>query len=552
MPLLSPPRWPGLRRPLALVCALAIGLPPLMAPATALAQNQLPALGDSVSEDFGIGTERKLGDQIMREIRRDPDYLDDPLLLDYLQGLWRPLVATARERGEIGVDTTQRFAWEPFLVRDRSVNAFALPGGYIGVHLGLIAMTSSSDELASVLAHELSHVTQRHIARGITNSRRQSLLSAAAMILGVLAASRSRSTDAASAVITGGQAAGIQGQLNFSRDMEREADRIGFGLLTGAGFAPAGMAAMFEKLDQASRLNDSGGFPYLRSHPLTTERIGEARARLGTVSKTPPATLLEHTLAQARARVLMDTRVLALKRWQTLDQEPRSPLPGSSVADALAAASSSALASTLLREWSRADASLATAAALLRTGLRTEGGRDPSADARAVQALAMLSAQSQLERGNAAAAAAALAGTAERDTPSRALMLLQSQIAMAAVPAGQPATGEAEGALRRQADGLQTWVARHPQDAPVWHTLGQVWARLDQPLRSVRAEAEGRYAIGDLTGAVDRLRAGQTLGRQGGGRVDFIESSVIDARLREIEGERRREMMEREEQRRGG
>ncbi|MBL8302342.1 MAG: M48 family metalloprotease, partial [Ideonella sp.] len=261
-----PPARPGLQRALALACAVVIAGSALPPPARA--QNQLPALGDSVSEDFGVGTERKLGDQIMREIRRDPDYSDDPLLLDYLQTLWQPLVAAARARGEIGADISQRFAWEPFLVRDRSVNAFALPGGYVGVHLGLIAMTTSSDELASVLAHELSHVTQRHIARGITNSRRQSLLSAAAMILGVLAASRSRSADAANAVIAGGQAAGIQGMLNFSRDMEREADRIGFGLLTGAGFAPAGMAAMFEKLDQASRLNDSGGFPYLRSHPL--------------------------------------------------------------------------------------------------------------------------------------------------------------------------------------------------------------------------------------------------------------------------------------------
>lgn len=549
-----PPARPGLQRALALACAVVIAGSALPPPARA--QNQLPALGDSVSEDFGVGTERKLGDQIMREIRRDPDYSDDPLLLDYLQTLWQPLVAAARARGEIGADISQRFAWEPFLVRDRSVNAFALPGGYVGVHLGLIAMTTSSDELASVLAHELSHVTQRHIARGITNSRRQSLLSAAAMILGVLAASRSRSADAANAVIAGGQAAGIQGMLNFSRDMEREADRIGFGLLTGAGFAPAGMAAMFEKLDQASRLNDSGGFPYLRSHPLTTERIGEARSRLGTLPKTVPVALLEHTLAQARARVLMDTRVGALRRWQTLDQDgPRSPLPGGSVAEPLAAAASSALASTLLRDWARADASLTNATSLLRTGLRTEGGRDAAADARAAQSLAMLVSQSQLERGNPAAAAAALAGLDSRASESsRSLMLLRAQIALASAPpprdAAAAGAAEPDSALRRQADALQTWVAVHPQDAPVWHALGQVWSRLGQPLRSVRAEAEGRYAIGDLTGAVDRLRAGQQLGR-GAGKVDFIESSVIDARLREIEAERRREMAEREE-RRGG
>ena len=147
------------------------------------AQNQLPALGDPASEDFNLGTERKLGDEIMREIRSDPDYLDDPVLLEYVQSLWRPLVAQARVRGNITSDIDQRMAWEPFLVRDRSVNAFALPGGYVGVHLGLMAITATRDELASVLAHELSHVTQRHIARSIANSQRQSLIGAAAMIL---------------------------------------------------------------------------------------------------------------------------------------------------------------------------------------------------------------------------------------------------------------------------------------------------------------------------------------------------------------------------------
>src|SRR5438105_12752861 len=177
---------------------------------SAAAGNQLRALGDTASEDFGIGTERKLGDQIMREIRRDPDYSDDPVLLEYLQSVFQPLVVAARQRGEIGPDLDQRFAWEPFLVRDRSVNAFALPGGYIGVHLGLIAMTSTRDELASVLAHELSHITQRHIARGIANSKRQSLIGVAATILGILAASRSNSVDGAQAVIATGQAASIQ------------------------------------------------------------------------------------------------------------------------------------------------------------------------------------------------------------------------------------------------------------------------------------------------------------------------------------------------------
>ena len=125
--------------------------------------------------------------------------------------------------------------------------------------------------------------------------------------------------------------------------------------MTAAGFAPGGMAAMFEKMDSSSRLNDFGGFPYLRTHPLTVERIGEARARAGIgTRRRRRVSVLEHTVAQARARVLMDTRVDALRRWQARDADRDG-----SAADKLRAAYESALASSLLRDWARADASFA-------------------------------------------------------------------------------------------------------------------------------------------------------------------------------------------------
>ena len=114
------------------------------------------------------------------------------MLLEYLQSIWQPLVDAARQLGDIAPDINAAFACESFLVRDRSVNAFALPGGYVGVHLALINLTSTADELASVLAHELTHITQRHIARSVTTSQRQSMLALAGLILGVLAASKRR------------------------------------------------------------------------------------------------------------------------------------------------------------------------------------------------------------------------------------------------------------------------------------------------------------------------------------------------------------------------
>jgi len=506
-------------RLLSALCALSLLIPAAL-PA-ARAQVNLPALGDSVSEEFSVGMERRLGDQIMREIRRDPDYFDDPVLLEYLQSIWQPLMQAAKQRGDVAAESGDRFAWEAFLVRDRSVNAFALPGGFVGVHLGLIAVTASRDELASVLAHELSHVTQRHIARSIVNSKRQSMLGLAAMILGLLAASRSDSADGANAAIAGGQAAMLQGQLNFSRDMEREADRVGFALLSGAGFAPAGMASMFQKLENAYRLNDSSSFPYLRSHPLTSERIGEARARLGTGPHANPlpragegtSSALEHAVMQARARVLMDPRAQVLQRVQQLDTNAAAL---SSPAERLAALAASALASGLLGDGARADKAVQAALALARS------------DPRAERALVMLQAQLWQERGDAARAQKALAPYSSDG--SRAASMLRAQIALS------PALNDGE-ALRRSAGEMQTRVALAPLDATAWTLLAQLQDRLGQPLRALRAHAEARYAIGDLSGAVDRLRAGLREGRRGG--TDFVEVSVLEARLRDVDAERR-------------
>ena len=204
-------------------------------PGQASAQNRLPTLGDGA--ELTTSAERRLGDGIARQLYRDPDYLDDPVLVEYVHTQWQALLAAARAQGELSPELDERFAWEVLLGRDRSVNAFALPGGYLGVHLGLIGVTASRDELASVLAHELSHVTQRHIARLMAQQGKQTPLLLGSMILAVLAASKN--PGAAQALAVGGQALAVQNQLNFSRDMEREADRVGFGLMDGAGFARA-------------------------------------------------------------------------------------------------------------------------------------------------------------------------------------------------------------------------------------------------------------------------------------------------------------------------
>jgi beta-barrel assembly-enhancing protease len=495
---------------------------------------RLPALGESASDDLSVSAERRLGDQIMREARRDPDLLDDPVLQEYLLSIFNPLVQSARQLGHIDADIDRAFAWEAFLVRDRSVNAFALPGGYIGVHLGLIAITNTSDQLASVLAHEITHVTQRHIARSIAPQQRASIVAIAGLILGLIAASRSNNVDVANAAIYGSQGAAIQGQLNYSRDAEREADRIGFAVLAAAGFAPTGMASMFERLDNASRLNDNNSFPYLRSHPLTSDRISEARSRTLLASPVKPAATvqpsLQHAMMQMRSRVLMADGAQALQR-----------ISGSSVsvvrADRIAALYGGALAASLQNDHAQADA-------LTLQALQLASGLAPR-DAQTERSLRLLLAQVRVARGNAEGATAALQvldelaalPTSGSSLSDRPLMLLRAQALLNQRRANPVGEGNSTG-LRNATETLQTWLSEHPQDALVWEMAASTSDALGLKLRAMRAAAEARYVLGDLPGAIDRLRAAQQVSRTAAGQ-DFIEASVIDARLRTIVAQRR-------------
>jgi predicted Zn-dependent protease len=492
------------------------------------AQVSLPALGDSVSQDLDLGTERRIGDQVMRQIRPDPDFLEDPLLLEYLQSLWAPLVNTAKQLGNIGDETNERFAWEIFLVRDRSINAFALPGGFVGVHLGLIAMTGSGDELASVLAHELSHVTQRHIARRMAGDSRNSMLALAGLVAGLIVASRTGSTDVANAAIVGSQAAAAAASLSFSRDMEREADRVGFTVMNQAGYSPAGMYSMFSRMEQANHLMDAGSYPYLRSHPLTTERIGDARLRMGTIDYERPVGHAEHALMAARAKVLMDPRAEAWVQLQNLDagardQSSKAKGDGKNEGyEQLAARYASALASIKMRDFPRAENALRSA----ELTLQLIGN-----DVRAERLLRYLRAELSQARGRASDGYAALKPLAEER--SRPFLIQKAQLAKVDP---NPAS------VREAAEALQTYVSLNPMDPLAWAELGQLWNKLDQPLRAIRAQGEERAAMGDLNGAIDRFRSGLRMSR--GRDADQVEAAVIDSRLRSLVYERRQLLAE--------
>ncbi|MFP8781138.1 M48 family metalloprotease [Hydrogenophaga sp. RWCD_12] len=502
----SAPFWP---RPLAWVVAASVLLTPL--PASWAQNAALPSLGDV--SGMSIAAERRLGDSIARDIFRDPDYLDDPVLVDYLNVLWQPLLGAARARGDIPPELSDRLAWQLLISRDKRVNAFALPGGYMGVQLGLIAVTETAPELASVMAHELSHVSQRHIARMLSKQDQMAPWLMGAMILGVLAA-RSN-VDVANAAIAGSQAVAIQNQLNFSRDMEREADRVGFGVLTGAGFEGQGFVSMFDKLQQAARLNDDGSFPYLRSHPLTSERVADMHARIPLASAAPSGPRIgapvvpnvsppkeQHQLMAARARVLSENGPDRQRAWAQAAQAPQA-----SAAALYAAALSahrlgqSAQALALARR-GRAAAPVSTQVTwdLLQLEILVAPGAKALADV----ALGPLRDQ-------------ALAGGTRADLLLGAEAALRTQTALPAV-----------------ASRLQDWLVARPKDASAWQMLSRVQAALGQRLRSVRSDAEAHAAQLDFSGAAERFRAAQML-PAAERNADAMELAIIDVRRREVE-----------------
>jgi predicted Zn-dependent protease len=477
-------------------------------------------LGDG--SDLTPSAERHLGDRIARQLYRDIDYLDDPVIMDYVQGIWQPLLAAARERGELPQDMDDAYAWEILLSRDRSVNAFALPGAYFGLHLGLVATVTNRAELASVMAHELSHVTQRHISRMMARQSAQTPWMIGAMLLGILAASKS--IDGANAMIVGGQAVAAQSQLNFTRDMEREADRVGFTVATQAGYAPQGFVTMFEKLQQASKLTDNGSFPYLRSHPLSTERMADMQSRLPEGVGGPMVVVpleMDHALVVARARVLSKSAVDDLRAWaEEAQPSALQRLPATRQAGVLYGA---ALAAAKLRD--------AAQALILLKRLNTAVNNDPAAKRLAI----LLAAEIQLMQGKPAQAlvemqsAAISAGAMAPE--SRAALFLRSQ---AATQSGAP-----------QSQGLQDWVAAHPRDAQAWQLLAQAYAAQGRVISGIRAEAEANAAHLDYAAALARLRSAQDQIRADSKGVDHIEASIVDTRARQIEVLAREQALER-------
>jgi beta-barrel assembly-enhancing protease len=291
------------RRFTALVTALATAASlTVPAPLSVLHAQNLPNLGDESGSILSPALERRIGEGYYREIRADSSYVEDGELKTYIEDLGRQLVAAGPEPG---MDV------EFFMIRDDAINAFAMIGGYIGVNTGLIASAQSESEAASVLGHEIGHLTQKHLARGIAAGQRASVATMVASALCLLAA-RSNS-QVTQGCLLAAQAGAVANQLAYSRDFEREADRIGFDILLKGGFDVSAMPVFFERLQRAGRIVESNAPVYVRSHPLTTERIADVRNRVQNTRYRQRVDSLAFPLVRAKLRALRDTSVDGLR-----------------------------------------------------------------------------------------------------------------------------------------------------------------------------------------------------------------------------------------------
>jgi predicted Zn-dependent protease len=477
------------------VCLLTIAA--LLVP-PAGAQQSLPDLG-GVDSPLSPQMERKIGEAVTRDIRfRDPSYIDDAEITDYLDRLGEQLSQAAGAR----------LQFEFFALRDPTINAFALPGGYVGVHTGLLTAAESESELASVLGHEIAHVTQHHLARLINQQQQMALPVLAALAAAVLLG-RSR-PDLTMGAIIGAQGAAVQTGLSYSRDFEREADRVGIQTLQAAGFDTRAMASFFEKMQRSTRLADDSTVPgYLRTHPITSERIADVQNRAASMPYKQHADAVEFYLVRAKVRA--------------------------DAGDARDTAANLQLAVKEGRYVSEAAARYGLACALARAGRAKEA----EAELARVRSLGVSSAMLELLDARIRLAAHDPAGAAALLTKARERYPYSHAVSYAYVAALQETNRNAEAVAT-----LGELVRQKPRDPRLYAMQAKSYAVLGKRLLQHQAQAELYVLQGSLPAAIEQLQLARSAGDG-----DFYQMSMVEARLKELRTQYSTEMKEAQGQR---
>ncbi len=445
--------------------------------------SDLPDLGDVSQSSFSASDEARVGSQIMREIYADPQYYDDPELTDYLNNLGYRLVAASGE--------PQR-SFQFFVLKDNTLNAFALPGGYIGVHTGLIEAAQNESELAGVLGHEIAHVTQRHLARMIESQSNSILPSLAALAVAILAAKSN--PQIAGGAIAAAQATAIQKQLNFSRDNEREADRLGIQTMTAAGFDSSAMASFFERLQKYGRVYENNAPAYLRTHPLTTERIADMQNRSANFSNKTPTDSLTFQLLRTKLRVLN-------QRPETAIVEYKDALSDQRYTSLASTQYGLALALLLNKQFDAAEAAYQQLKAMKLAS--------PIID--------LLGAQIKQKAGDMPAAWERYRLARSRHPNYRPLAYSYADALI---------TTE----LNNEAVKLLSDLVRtYPDDAKLYQFQARAYTQLGKDFLRHYAQAEFYAKSGNLTAAIEQLQI--ALKTKDG---DFYQTAIADARLKQL------------------
>ncbi len=479
----------------------------------------LPDMGDPGGDSLSRMDEKKYGEMIMRQIRPDPDYSNDLPIYDFLNQMERRLLQAAKrlQLGGANEQGSGAYNFEVFAVKDSSINAFALPGGFIGFHTGLLVSAETDSEVASVMGHETGHVLQRHLARQMDKQTTNTMIALAGILLGALAASRN--PGAASGLMQGGQAVAVNNQLSYSRDAEREADRIGFQILAASGYDVNGAPGFFQRLQKATGIMDSGVPSYVRTHPLTTDRIADMQDRARNIANRNVPTAVEFYFIKARARMEQSgnsSQMYDLKN--TFEALSKQPGPGKQMEGFYGLA----LVAQKQGKFDQAASYLQQA-----RNLANNASAPGSPIQRQSLSLDITASELALARGKSEEALQIAQATLKAYP--------QSYAAGAAMMSAYLKLGRTNEAI--------TWLKARTRLQPnevVW------WTMLSNAYDQAKNVPMRHYALGEkyaLEGAWPSAIEQLKIARSSGG-ADFYQASSIDARLREMQKQYQEELKE--------